>query len=343
MGEAQTAKSTEPPSEPPMAPASRRCRLCHGSAFRPLLRVEKANFTSGITSYDIIRCKTCGLAMMDPFPGEEAVKEIYVRESTFSQSSPNPYRRNPLFPLLEPIYRRYGDGRHFILRTCLRLAPKGRRLKVLDIGCGTGALIEAFQTMTGRADATGIDIDPRARERAKESVRDSIVVGDFLTHPLPGPFDIVTMEMLIEHLLDPSRYIERCARLLRPGGLLFLSTPDIDSPQAREQGADWWLVNRPGQKLGHVIWFNRTSIEHLAKKHGLRIAFYRNRGNLLPHMPGGLRRALEAALGQDPASGRFIRWYPIRILWALIVSGWISEGLSKGEYLYAFLVKEATE
>jgi len=339
MSATQTTKSTECS----IIPSSRRCRLCDGSDFRPLLRVENANFSSSITRYDIVRCETCELAMMDPFPNEQEIKEIYVRENTFSQPSPNPYRRNPLFSLLEPIYRHYGDGRHFILRTCLRLAPKGRRLKVLDIGCSTGALIEAFQTMTDRADATGIDLDPQARERAKESVRDSIVIGDFLSHPLPGPFDIVTMEMLIEHLPDPSRYIERCADLLRPGGLLVLSTPDIDSPQAREQGADWWLVNRPGQKLGHVIWFNRASIEHLAKKHGLRIAFYRNRGNLLPHMPGGLRRTLETAFGHDPASGRFIRWYPIRILWALIVTGWISEWLSKGEYIYAVLVKEAAE
>ena len=315
------------------------CKLCRGRTFRPLLSVEKANFSSRIDRYDILRCTTCGLSMMDPFPNEEDVKEIYVRDSTFSQPVVNPYRKNPLFPILEPIYRRYGDGRHFIVRNCIRLAPKGRRLKTLDIGCGTGALIEAFQTMTDRTDAMGIDIDPMAGERASERLKGSIVIGDFHNHPLPGSFDIITMEMMIEHLLDVSSSIERCASLLRPGGVLAISTPDIDSPAARQQGADWWLINQPGQKIGHVIWFNRETVEALARSYGFRIAYYRNRGSLLPHLPGWFRKSLEVALGKDHTSGRFIRWYPIRILWALFITGWLSETLSKGEYLYAFLIK----
>ncbi|MFQ5953463.1 MAG: class I SAM-dependent methyltransferase [Kiloniellales bacterium] len=321
----------------------RTCRLCSGREFTRLLTVENANFTSRVRRFDIVRCTTCGLAMMDPFPTAADVEELYRRDNTFSQPYENPYRRNLLFPILEPIYRHYGDGRHFIVRNCMRHAPRHRPVKILDIGCSTGSLLQGFRDMAKRVDPTGIDIDPMARANAPVHLRDAIVIGDVLSEPLDGPYDVITMEMVIEHLLDPVAYIRRCHELLRPGGVLMLSTPDIDSVPARKQGANWWLVNRPSMPVGHVVWFNRRAMEYTARAYGFRVARIKNRGNLVPYLPDWLRRTLERLLGFDAISGRFIRWYPVRILWALIVTGWLSGFLSKGEYVYAFLVKESDE
>lgn len=315
------------------------CQLCDGGKFEILLTVHNANFSSRINRYDIIRCTGCELATMDPFPTQSDFDEIYVQEKTFSRTTKNPYRRNILFRFLEPLYRHWGDGRHFIVRNSMRLAPGSGKTRVLDIGCGTGALLEGFRTMAKGAIPQGIDIDPGARENAREGLRDSIVIGDFLTYNSPNPYDIITMEMVVEHLPNMTAYIQRCVDLLAPGGVLFLSTPDMDSPQAKAFGENWRLVNDANRKVGHIFWFNRHAIEFIAKKFSLEISFVRNRGDLIAYLPQWMQRTLRSVLGTDPSSGRIIRWYPIRILWALLITGFLSERLDKGEYIYAFLTK----
>ena len=99
------------------------------------------------------------------------------------------------------------------------------------------------------------------------------------------------------------------------------------------------MINREGSPVGHVYWFNPSSLSRLAAETGFRVARLRNRGNLIPYLPKWLFRTMYFLFGTDPHSGRLIRWYPVRILWALIINGWLSESLNKVEYMYAFLVK----
>ena len=325
------------------AEAPERCRLCGAPNFDRHLHVADARFSSRIESFDIFRCRQCELCVMHPFPVPADFEELYVQNSLFSKQAPNPSRHNFLFPLLEPIYRRYGDGRHFIVRNCRRLARR-RPIRHLDIGCSTGALMDAFRTMVGGgADVAGIDVDLQARENAPNSLRENILVGDPLQLDLPGDYDVITMEMVIEHLSDPLAYVRRCHELLRPGGILMLSTPNIYSKPARDQGQQWWLIRGHREPVGHVHWFTPGSMRELAGRAGFRIVALRRRGSLVPYLPRWLYRAIEAFAGTDPHSGRLIRWYPVRILWALVIDGWLSEVLNKGEYIYVFLVKDISE
>lgn len=319
--------------------SSSACQVCRGIDFRPHLRVAEANFTDRIPSFDIVRCETCGFCRMAPFPTTEDLDELYVRKGLFSNIGKNPYRRSLLFPLLEPIYRRYGDGRRFIIRNCLALLGRRNGLRILDIGCSTGSPIEAFLEILPDCDIQGIDVDPGAREKAAEHLRERIIVGNLLESEIEGPFDLITMEMVIEHLPDPAVFMARCSELLAPGGVMMVSTPNIDSRPARDAGSDWWLINGQGAPVGHVYWFNPSSMTRMAEKNGFRVGRMRSRGNLIPYLPRWLFYSIRTLLGVDPHSGRLIRWYPIRIMWALVINGWLSELLGKGEYIYTFLEK----
>jgi len=83
---------------------------------------------------------------------------------------------------------------------------------------------------------TGIDIDPGVRQKAPAHLQDRIIVGDLLETRFDAPFDIITMEMVIEHLPDPAAFLRKCSDLLAPGGVLTVSTPNIDSKPAQETG-----------------------------------------------------------------------------------------------------------
>ena len=118
----------------------------------------------------------------------------------------------------------------------VRLAYVGARARlagrrVLDVGCGGGLLCEAL-TRSGAA-VTGIDMAPAMIEVARLHAQESAVSIDYqlasaeqyaAAHANEAPFDVITCMELIEHVPDPARVFAAFARLLAPGGELFVST-----------------------------------------------------------------------------------------------------------------------
>lgn len=101
--------------------------------------------------------------------------------------------------------------------------------QVLDVGCGGGLLSEA---LAGEgAQVTAIDLAPDLIKVARLHTLETGVQVDYrlqsveaLAAETPGGFDAITCMEMLEHVPDPAAIIEACARLLRPGGRLFLST-----------------------------------------------------------------------------------------------------------------------
>jgi len=99
----------------------------------------------------------------------------------------------------------------------------------LDVGCGGGLLSEAL-AKAGAA-VTAIDLAPNLLKVARlHGLESGIKVGyrqvavDVLADELPAGFDVITCMEMLEHVPDPGAIVEACARLLKPGGRLFLST-----------------------------------------------------------------------------------------------------------------------
>nr|WP_078757509.1 bifunctional 2-polyprenyl-6-hydroxyphenol methylase/3-demethylubiquinol 3-O-methyltransferase UbiG [Lysobacter spongiicola] len=99
----------------------------------------------------------------------------------------------------------------------------------LDVGCGGGLLSEALAREGARV--TALDLAPELVKVAKLHGLESGVAVDYrlqsvesLAAEQPGTFDVVTCMEMLEHVPDPGAVIDACARLLKPGGRLFLST-----------------------------------------------------------------------------------------------------------------------
>lgn len=108
--------------------------------------------------------------------------------------------------------------------------------KLLDVGCGGGLLSEALAA--AGAQVTAVDLAPELIEVARLHLLESglrvdyrLVSAEALADEVPGTFDAITCMEMLEHVPDPSSIIDACARLLRPGGRLFLSTLNR-TPQA---------------------------------------------------------------------------------------------------------------
>jgi 2-polyprenyl-6-hydroxyphenyl methylase/3-demethylubiquinone-9 3-methyltransferase len=113
-----------------------------------------------------------------------------------------------------------------------RAAIAGKR--ALDIGCGGGLLTEALAA--AGAETTGIDMGAIPLQVAKLHRHESGLEIDYqmstaeqFAHTHAGEFDVVTCLEMLEHVPDPGSVIRACARLLKPGGDLFVS---IEIPRA---------------------------------------------------------------------------------------------------------------
>ena len=97
---------------------------------------------------------------------------------------------------------------------------------ILDVGCGGGILSEALAEK--KAIVTGLDVDESIIQVAKTHAASQALTINYVCKPLEkfkhASFDAVTCMEMLEHVQNPQLIIDNCARLLNPGGLLFLST-----------------------------------------------------------------------------------------------------------------------
>jgi 2-polyprenyl-3-methyl-5-hydroxy-6-metoxy-1,4-benzoquinol methylase len=107
--------------------------------------------------------------------------------------------------------------------------------------------------------------------------------GEIETLPIAlGSLDFITAFDVIEHHPSPSHLLREMHRLLRPGGLVAISTHDIGNPFARRYGAHWRFIN----PIGHLTYFSRQTLEAMLSRNGFQVLY---RGGI--HTADGSRAA----------------------------------------------------
>lgn len=123
-----------------------------------------------------------------------------------------------------------GAGQASFRSTCL-LEALAARVKLpedgrmLDVGCGSGAMLRAFSRFAPRWKLAGSELSDKTREIV-ESIEtvEALYVGEL--EQIPGSFDMVTMSHMLEHIPRPIEYLVRLQSKLNPGGLLVIEIPN---------------------------------------------------------------------------------------------------------------------
>ncbi len=103
----------------------------------------------------------------------------------------------------------------------------GRR--VLDVACGEGYGAAALLS-AGAASVIGVDISAEACSHAREKYGLDARVGSATSLPLPDrSIDLIVSFETIEHVPEPARFVQECARVLAPSGVLVISTPNVEA------------------------------------------------------------------------------------------------------------------
>jgi SAM-dependent methyltransferase len=139
---------------------------------------------------------------------------------------------------------------------------------MLDVGCSSGSLLRVASGMG--LQVAGAEPALAAAQAAKDAGFD-VFAGYLQDARYPdASFDVITLFEIVEHLSDPTALVKECCRILRPGGVLAVNTPNAHSWTARYMKGRW-----EGFSLvdlgGHASFFSPTSIRTLADLCGLRV------------------------------------------------------------------------
>ncbi len=166
------------------------------------------------------------------------------------------------------VYREYANSRDLKIATArprvaaIRQRAKGNRL--LDVGCATGFFMEA--AADEGFDVRGVEFSGVAISLARPDIRERIVRGDVNT--LLGrdaeKYDVVTAFDIIEHVQDPGNFLAELHAILKPGGVLAISSPDTGHVLRYLMGSRWPML----QPMQHTVLFSRRGIADLLARCG---------------------------------------------------------------------------
>ncbi len=168
----------------------------------------------------------------------------------------------------------YDDGRRErsiqarkILEVVQQLQPAGR---LLDIGAGSGFLVEQAIQMGYRAE--GIEPSGWLQKMAQERSL-PVHLGTFPHPSVSGPFDVITLIDVVEHVSEPLALLTHIAEGLAPDGTAIIVTPDVESIAARVLGWKWWHF-----RVAHIGYFNKRNLFLALDRAGLRPILVRRPG-----------------------------------------------------------------
>ena len=280
------------------------CNLCGRREHRPLFRKD---------GYDLVACCRCGLAYLANPPGPAAIAALYTEDVNYHGALLDP--ADPKFRSMRGTARQH-------LRLLRRTVRQPGGLKLLDIGCSTGLFLN--EARSAGYTVRGAELSPSTAGFARDHFGLDVHPGDWRNADYAdGSFDVVTLFDVIEHLPDPLAELRAIRRLLKPGGLLLQSTPNIDGlfPRLSHPLAnrlDYWPHPEPPY---HLYQFSERTLTQLTEMAG----YQTERADLI-------------RIGLDYTFGTPVHWrrspkmlaYAALFAPVAVIGGWIG----MGDWLY---------
>ena len=260
------------------------CPVCGGEKQSPLasgLIDWMSKPPTGL--WHMITCGDCAVAYLSPRPVSESIADAYSHYYTHT-SDKDDLVDSRLRRVKERLANRYytvSSGSGSLLDYCVYgltriiipvssyLDAKSRHIfkihkesgRLLDIGCGNGEFLR-FAKEYGWT-VVGVDFDQHAVSEAASDGLD-VRMGSIEDIDHTEQFDLISISHVIEHVYNPAEFIHSCYSLLKPGGTLWLETPNIESMGYSLYQSNWRGFEPPR----HLILFNRDALREMCLKSG---------------------------------------------------------------------------
>jgi tetratricopeptide (TPR) repeat protein/SAM-dependent methyltransferase len=231
------------------------CPVCGGNQQTPMMVVNCLTLNHYHPSIHPVRrwvrCTGCGHGFANPRPGPAALRQAY-QDPPPAHLVAFPYDRLVVWSdIVHELWQRHPGG------------------TFLDVGVGNGALAGVAGDYGYRV--AGIDVH-LAYAEAVRRLGVEFLLGDVGTYDFGDRrFDVIALGDVIEHVPDPRQALRKAASLLKPGGLIWLSTPNYEGvwTRAMRERDAMWLEGE------HLQLFCLRSLRQLVNDHGLAMVDYR--------------------------------------------------------------------
>jgi cyclopropane fatty-acyl-phospholipid synthase-like methyltransferase len=208
------------------------CSYCNSTEFRHVLN----------RSHFLIKCKNCGLVTTDFIPSETTLSRYYHSYPSYDKLSELTIARyHELLDKLE-IYRQTNN--------------------LLEAGCGFGNFLVEAKKRNWNVFGTELSTNALLECRRKGIEVTDTLDPLFISHS--KNFDAIVSLEVIEHLSDPVTETEMYGRLIRPGGVLYMTTPNFNSLSRRVLGSRWNVILYPE----HIYYFTLHTLKKILNKYG---------------------------------------------------------------------------
>ena len=205
-------------------PEYKSCSFCNSE-----LKLFATHKTVLAVDTAVLFCHSCRYGVTTPTPDDEL---LHVLHST--------------------QYYRNGEGKRFIasvewlvegmrrwrVHRLLRVVTTG---SVLDVGCGSGKFLRVLRDEGWDVAGLELNDDTATGARLVQNIRVETNLNAFADKT----FDLITITHVLEHVRDPLQILVDCRRLLKPGGIIAVATPNIESWQARVMRGHWFHLDLP--------------------------------------------------------------------------------------------------
>jgi SAM-dependent methyltransferase len=222
------------------------CMLCpNGTGAKVHIRTHSGSFP-----FSYLKCQECGLVFLSPRPEEKEIPQFYEQDY---------YGEG-----LQKFHSWLEAPRLFFAWNRMRRVKKffPRPGKALDIGCGQGTFLQLLKEQGWECHGTELTTDSASRA---SRMGIPVSVGEIDEDRFPAhSFDLITLWHVLEHLPEPLKTLKTLTRLLKKGGILAISTPNIDSLQAEIGGGQWFHLDPPR----HLYLFSPQTLELMMRPLG---------------------------------------------------------------------------
>ena len=209
--------------------------------------------------FNIYQCNSCGLVQLPLYQSSDNLIKVYETFYNFGGSKKSLYNKLRKTFLESTIYRLWMviDGDICFHSRC----GNGR---LLDIGCNEGRGLQIYKD--NRFDVEGLELNELAAIKARKA--------GFRVHTTPietfqpnDLYDIIVLSNVLEHSLQPKAMLAHVARILKPGGHIWISCPNIDSWQRLVFSKYWINWHVPF----HIVHFSKSALSRLLNDCGFKV------------------------------------------------------------------------
>jgi len=230
--------------------------------------------------YSLRWCDACRFGLLAPRPTADRISKFYDVQDYYTHrlhhnglgaklAGPS-HLESALIPLMDRLREKLSWRADYGMPLgpqWLKRCPGNGPLRMCDIGCGSGAFLSILAEQGH--DVIGVDPDADARQAARQR---NLCVLDGTAEELPdtlprGCYDIVYLQHVLEHCLDPSTALHNARDLLGPTGRVVIEVPNNDAAGLRCSRAAWHWLDVPR----HLNFYTATSLAAHCAQVDLRV------------------------------------------------------------------------